>query len=170
MNAMAEDHELSESQLRLKNKVLNSGRGITIEQAIGRASNAIKSLRADFASIGERDLDRMRSVIAAMGEKDANHTELSSKLYIICHEMRGTAGTFGFQVASIAANKLCHLMDTNRPMFDSGNALAIAAAKVHIDAISLILTHGPATTIGPAENNMLDGLSALAKKLEPTPA
>lgn len=170
MNAMAEDHGLSETQLALKNKVTKSGKGITIDQAVSRASNAIKSLRADFSSIGEQDVDRMRAVLGEMSNDGADHTELSTKLYVICHEMRGTAGTFGYQVASIAANKLCHLMDINRPLFDSGDDTAIAAAKVHVDAIGLILINGPTTTIGRAENNMLDGLSAVAKKLEPTSA
>lgn len=167
---MAEEFELSESQLRLKNKVLNSGRGITIEQAISRASNAIKSLSADFSSIGERDLDRMRDVLGRMKADGADHADLSRKLYVICHEMRGTAGTFGYQVASIAANKLCCLIDNNQELFNNGDPTAIAAAKVHIDAVGLVLNHGPASAIGPAENNMLDGLSALAKKLQPTTA
>ncbi|MEM1398666.1 MAG: hypothetical protein AAGF58_02235 [Pseudomonadota bacterium] len=162
---MSDDSQLTDAQRRLKNKVLNSGRGITMEQAITRSSMAVKALQADFASIAERDLNRMREINGEMQTSGADHGKLTDKLYDVCHELRGTAGTFGFKVTSVAANKLCRLIDANREMFVAGETRAILAAKVHIDAIGLDLTHGPSTMIGEAENRMLDGLSALAKKL-----
>jgi len=163
---MANEPELSDAQKRLKSKVLESGRGITMEQAVTRSNMAVKALKADFANIGQRDLGRMRELIDSMQADGVNYADLTDKLYGVSHELRGTAGTFGFQLTSIAANKLCHMLDGNRELFDSGDARAISAAKVHIDAIGLDLSHGPSTSLGQAENRMLDGLSALAKKLQ----
>lgn len=163
---MDNEPELSEAQKRLKNKVLNSGRGITMEQAVTRSNMAIKALKADFANVGQRDLGRMREIIDSMQSDGVDYPDLADKLYGVSHELRGTAGTFGFQLTSIAANKLCHMLDGNRDLFDAGDVRAVSAAKVHVDAIALDLTHGPSTSLGPAENRMLDGLSALAKKLQ----
>lgn len=163
---MPNDTELSEAQKRLKDKVVNSGRGITIEQAVTRSTMAVKALKADFANIGQRDLGRMREIVTEMLTDSADHTDLTQKLYEVSHELRGTAGTFGFQLTSIAANKLCHMLDGNRELFDAGDSRAVSAAKVHVDAIGLDLTHGPSTNLGQAENRMLDGLSAIAKKLQ----
>lgn len=163
---MDNEPELSEAQKRLKNKVLNSGRGITMEQAVTRSNMAVKALKADFANVGQRDLGRMREIIDSMQGDGVDYPDLANKLYSVSHELRGTAGTFGFQLTSIAANKLCHMLDGNRDLFDAGDVRAVSAAKVHVDAIALDLTHGPSTSLGQAENRMLDGLSALAKKLQ----
>lgn len=167
---MVKENELSEAQIRLKKKVVNTGRGLTFEQATGRADKVVKMMSDEFAELSGDELAQMQEVVARMKDGEANHGELAKKLFAVCHEMRATAGTFGFQVASIAASKLCALLENNPDLFSTGNPMAVSAAKVHLDAIGLVLHGGPSSKIGPAEARMLDGLSAVAKKLQPANA
>ena len=166
---MTEEIELTEAQLHLRDKVLNSGRGITIEQAITRATNVIKAMSADFAITGDRDVERMRDVVGRMERGDGAYDEMTKELFLVSHDVRGTAGTFGYNTASIAANKLCRLIEDNTALFDDGDGKAIEAAKVHSEAIALVLSQKPSDRMGLAENNLLDGLSAIGKKLGAAP-
>lgn len=123
------------------------------DDPIARAEKALQDLSGEFDGWMENECDRLASAHTAM-EMNRSDTGTREELLRAAHDIKGSAATFGYPTAAVAAESLCRIIE-HAPDFDTVPAELIAH---HVNAIQAIVR----------ENDRIDalGVSAqLSKKL-----
>ncbi len=123
------------------------------DDPIARAEKALQELSSEFDGWMENECDRLASAHTAM-EMNRGDTGTREELLRAAHDIKGSAATFGYPTAAVAAESLCRIIE-HAPDFDQVPPELIAH---HVNAIQAIVR----------ENDRIDalGVSAqLSKKL-----
>lgn len=132
--------------------------GLRPEEAIERARIALVDFRNTYEKLVAADVKRLKAEsdqILAESGKSRPHLE---RLYLIAHEMRGQAGTFGMPLLTEIGEYLCHFVENiGEPR---GRDLVIL--DLHVEAMRLVIAEGGAPD-GPATSDMMAGLRTIAE-------
>lgn len=95
---------------------------------IAAAEAAVEELRGVFLAALTADLDRIDAAVAGAADPAAREVRLDD-LYTLCHDLKGQAGSFGFDLVTEIAGALCNHLRTARPASSRDVAVAAAYAR-----------------------------------------
>jgi hypothetical protein len=105
------DHEIIIPHSKLSEAVTVTDRDFTPDiDAIARAERALAGLSGEFAGWMQAECDRLEAArmhVRSMGLSYQTREEL----FRAAHDIRGQGTTFGYPLAAIAADSLCHLLE-----------------------------------------------------------
>jgi hypothetical protein len=138
-------------------KLLETPGGVSVGQALSKASAALESIRESCMQA----LDQKLVVLANMAERPANASR-DEAMYLLANEIFNESGSFGLSELSAAAYSLCTLLDS-----EDRSSRRAAAIRVHIDSMRA-LRHPDMAGDQAARAAVLEGLRNLtARQIEP---
>ncbi|MEM7197411.1 MAG: response regulator [Pseudomonadota bacterium] len=94
----------------LLGKVVSGGGPPTKAQLL-KAQNANNTASVSYVKRLSHDLHRLRSIIEALPNLTGQPPELLQTLHNLCHDIRGTAGSFGYESITQLADNLCNMAE-----------------------------------------------------------
>ena len=120
---------------RLGRALVRIGDGQDIDsEAVRCAEAAVASLESqfpDWLAAGCERLDRARKRVVDSGGEPASRREL----FMVAHDMRGEAASFGFPLVGRIADSLCDLVEATPPE----RAIPAELLASHVDSIRAIV-------------------------------
>lgn len=99
-------------------------------EALARAEAALARLADRYLDWAEADLARLEATLAALLAEPGLQAEHMAQLFLVAHDMKGQAATFGYPLVSELGNRLCRLIETRQSPTQSGwdDVAALVAA------------------------------------------
>lgn len=114
------------------------------DDPVARAEKALQELSSEFDGWMESECDRLAAAHTAMEMKGID-PETREELLRAAHDIKGSAATFGYPTAAVAAESLCRIIE-HSPDFDKVPPELIAH---HVNAIQAIVReHGRIDALG----------------------
>ena len=132
-------------------ELLGGGAFTEREALIARAESAIEGLRAGFREEASRQIERLEAAFAALSADPASGLE---ELFAAAHEIKGQAGSFGYELLAHVCEWLCRVVDGRRPLDKS----AIDAIGHHVMAARVIVERDVRGLGGPLCSALLRDL------------
>lgn len=154
---------------RLRHKV-HSPAGLAPDTMISRAATAIDAMRDGYRHRLAEKIGAISDLLQMPGIADpVGGAPLRAQTYRLAHDIKGTAGTFGFALASAVAGSLCRVLADGTV----GEALYSAVLGAHRDALELIaqavIARDDAGLDGPSASQLLGGLTRAAARVSQPP-
>ena len=111
-----------------------TGSGGVDPEAVKRAEAAIAGLKGRFERDASEQVVRLQNLQARFAA-GAEPGETLAEIFQLAHELRGQAGTFGYDLLSRVGNLLCRYAERG----DIGSARGASVLKALIDALAAIL-------------------------------
>jgi chemotaxis protein histidine kinase CheA len=144
----------------LRKAKVGSGRAKLDKGLLEVAEQAISDMQGDFAEWVLDDLKTMDATVVTLKSGSGDCAKARSELYRMALDLKGQAGSFGYQmVTAIAAS----LLDFISPREDI-TGFDVGVAEAHIGAIRAILAEKARDDAGETGQALLDGLSVLVAK------
>ena len=132
--------------------------------AVARAEQIVEQMKEGYEARLEIELENILAMFAAMQELDEYDLD---KLHDQVHEVRGEAGTFGYDLVSDIGKLLCELLSPIETV-SNGDQKAINA---HLKAMHTVVAQQVKGTGPDVAKQIAQGLAAIvAKSRSPTDA
>lgn len=150
----------------LKNKVAFDENGIDSEM-LKQADEAVAALTDSYIFSAEKDAEDMKAVFLGIARKRNWRCEDMQRLYLLSHDMKGQAGTYGYHLLSKVCDKLCRFLEQGAEIKSQISDLDLQVMDVHIRAIEFVLKNHLTDEYKQQGDELLKGLeSALQKALK----
>ena len=150
----------------LKNKVIFDENGIDTEK-LKQADEAVAALTDSYIFSAEKDVEDMKAVFVGITRKMNWRCEDMQRLYLLTHDMKGQAGTYGYHLLSNVCHKLCRFLEQGSEIKPEMSELDLQVIDVHIRAIEFILKNHLTDECRQQGDELLKGLEeALQKALK----
>ena len=145
----------------LKNKVVK-GRGVDLSTVEERAEALVASLKVEYLERVQEQLDRMERLIrSACDEADAGCGMTLEALSRISHEIKGQAGTFGFDLITTIGTSLCdYVEEVEKPGADD-----VTVVEIHVNAMRVVVAENIQGDGGKMGRQLLAGMRAMVTKM-----
>lgn len=111
-----------------------TGSGGVDPEAVKRAEMAVAGLRGGFERTASDQVARLQNLQARFAG-GAEPDDALAEIFQLAHELRGQAGTFGYDLLSRVGDLLCRYAERG----DTGSARGASVLKALIDALAAIL-------------------------------
>jgi len=128
------------------------------DDRLAMAEAAIAALKDDYKNQLQVDTQRLSSIWAAGDPLDPD-TECMEALFSIAHNLKGQAGTFGYDLVTLTAASLCELLHDGRPGMDKTKAIG-----QHVSVLNRIVEKNVVGTGGKMGAKVIEALQALSGK------
>lgn len=129
-----------------------------LEAALRAAEEAVAELAANFTVWAGEDLDRAAAALERAKLAPGTNQSHLSEVFGICHNIKGQAGSFGYDLMTRIAGMLC---DYIRDIGDAGQE-ALGIVDGHLMALRFILDNEIEGDGGEVGQKLIDKLSAVA--------
>ena len=143
----------------LRSKVKVGGPGAVNSEALERAENIIASLGDEYLTWARDDLKKLDEAFAKVKETPANKEEIGA-VYKIVHEIKGSGGSFGYDMITVVSDQLCKFIEK----LESVGARESAVIQLHLDALKIVIAKGMKGDGGEAGRQLLQGLRGVIAK------
>lgn len=147
----------------LKNKVIFDENGIDAEK-LKQADEAVAALTDTYIFSAEKDAEDMKAVFVGITRKMNWRCEDMQRLYLLSHDMKGQAGTYGYHLLSQICGKLCRFLEQGAEIKPQMSDLDLQVIDVHIRAIEFILKNHLTDECRQQGDELLKGLEEAMKK------
>lgn len=149
----------------LTRKVRVGGPGAVDDMVLQRAEKVVEDMAEDYLEWVKDDLNNLQKAIetgASNPEAWKDHVE---DAFHIAHDMKGQGGSFDYMLVTAIAKQLCDFLE----QIDKFGAKEVATAKLHVDALRLVLGKRLTGDGGKVGRQLLGGLGMVLKKIGPAP-
>ena len=123
---------------------------------LAMAEAAIAALKDDYKEQLQADTQQLSSIWSG---SDALDAECAEALFSIAHNLKGQAGTFGYDLVTLAAASLCDLLRGGQPGGEKAKAVGH-----HISVLNRIVEKDVVGTGGEMGAKVIKALHALSKE------
>ncbi|MGQ0663178.1 MAG: Hpt domain-containing protein [Pseudomonadota bacterium] len=141
----------------IRNKVVEMAG--TADAKLVHVERMVEKLSGNYETWVKADVERMRAILDGQWADPSAREQGARALYLVAHDIKGQAGTFGFQLVTSIAALLCKYLNTVPAERQRGPELG-----AHIDAISKILGLGIKGDGGPIGTQILASLSRFCRQ------
>jgi len=145
----------------LKNKVGTGGPGAVDLEALERAEEVIAGMTDSYLDWVAEDLKKIESAYEALAAATGDRKAEMEAIFQVAHDIKGQGGSFGYDLMTAIGNELCRLIEKAETIGPG----EIEAAKVHIDALKLVIAGDMKGQGGKEGEQMLSGLQQVCDKL-----
>lgn len=145
------------TQNDLKDKVGSLPTQISEDQ-LADIDNAIQGLSDEFLVAIEEQINQMLPLFDKVrkGENELHD------LFVVAHDIKGQAGTFGYPLITFVGNELCRFIEKiKEPYTDEMFEVVLA----HISTMSALFKNKVTGEGGETEHKILDGLEEITQKV-----
>ena len=108
-----------------------------LEAALRAAEDAVAELAANFTVWVGEDLDKARAALDRAKSSDPIERTAVDEIFGICHNIKGQAGSFGYDLMTQVAAKLCDFLRNTDVVAQS----SLGVIEGHLMALRFILDH-----------------------------
>ncbi|MAU41824.1 MAG: hypothetical protein CMF31_09395 [Kordiimonas sp.] len=145
----------------LRDKLRSVSSGISEREAIERANQAIDSLKNDYSKALAKDLSDLFESFQNFETEVARSNGKDTQLFAKSFEIKGLAGTFGYDVVSQVCASLCQVLSEINPQ----HAQYIAAIESHIGALRALIQEKALDQNSPIAQAIIRELTTLTAKM-----
>lgn len=137
------------------------GAGGVDEEALRKAEALIANLQGDYLVWASEDAEHL---VKALGPLEANPSDKAAReeLFRIAHDMKGQGGSFGYDLVTVVGDRLCRLLEK---LPDSLSSSQMAAIRLHVQTINLIIAQRMEGDGGAAGAELVTGLDKVNEKI-----
>lgn len=153
---------------RLGQKV--EGSGPISPEMLEKANAVIAELSPQYLGWAARDLDALRSAMAAIEQGDESSLPRVQAAYHVAHEMKGQGTTFNYPLVTELAQSICRIIDGASHLDDA----TIDLLEAHVNALQRVIDEKLSGDGGDAGEELLNRLDRqrdahpnLARELPP---
>ena len=106
------------------------------------------------------DLKKIEQAFSALESASGDKKEEMNGVFQVSHDIKGQGGSFGYDLMTAIGNELCRFIEKA----DKVGVGEIAAIKLHIDALKLVIAQDLKGTRGKEGEKMLSGLQQICDK------
>lgn len=118
-----------------KKKVIK-GQGLNLRDIEVRADKAIETLQVDYIPLIRQELAVIDDAIAkARSKSAAEREEVLLNVHRVAHDIRGQAGTFGYQLITTIGGSLCSYIEDAEGM----DSIQLKVIEIHADAMRAVV-------------------------------
>jgi chemotaxis protein histidine kinase CheA len=111
--------------------------GETDAVRIERVEAVLRGLKGEYLAWARQDCDKLERAFAlARAATEDERVEAMRAVFVIAHEIKGTGGSFGYDLVSRIGDRLCRLIES-RKTYDEAE---LAIVRAHIDALSTVVS------------------------------
>ncbi|MDP6691996.1 MAG: hypothetical protein QF384_21065 [Alphaproteobacteria bacterium] len=146
-------------EIQVANKLkIKVGPGVGADPgAVDTAERIVESMKADYEKRLESEI---RDLLEAFDKMRYGGDFDLDLLYDKSHEIRGEAGTFGYQLISDIGKLLCELLSP----LEQASAAEIEAIGAHLKAMQTVVAQRVKGTGPEVAQQIVQGLNAIVKK------
>jgi hypothetical protein len=145
------------NRIRQKVRVIPGG---DVADLMARIERAMLRLSDEFMHIYAADVERIDMHIGvALGDPNARQAAVRT-IRESLHDLRGQAGTFGYELATQISDSACKFIDTT----DSFGETELAVLSMHIEALKVVSQNNLKGDGGAMGSELLSGLDAVIKR------
>lgn len=148
--------EVVENPNRIAQKV-RAIPGGNVDALLQRVEKAMENLSDEFVSIYHEDVERIG---ARMTEALADPTEMDaavSAIRVSLHDLRGQAGTFGYELVIRISDSACKFIDLS----DRFGRVELMVLNMHVDALRAVKQQDVRGEGGTTGIDLMNGLRAV---------
>ncbi len=159
--------EIIKPPSQLRDKVTVGGPNAVGPEAIARAEQAIADLGDNYLEWAQEDLVKIQTAFAELDNEGGEDREaVLKRIFSVAHDMKGQGGSFGYELVTSVGNLLCRLIE--RLDGSVTPATENEAIRIHIDAMSLVISSQMKGEGGPEGMAILKGIQQMGTKLVPS--
>lgn len=144
----------------LRKAKIGNGPAKLDKKLLAGAEQAITNMQGDFSNWVQDDLKAMDAAVAILKSVDADRKKARNDLYRMAIDLKGQAGSFGYQMVTTIAGSLLDFISTREDI----SGFDIDVVESHIGAIRAILVENAREDAGKTGQALFDGLSRLVTK------
>ncbi|MEX2642825.1 MAG: Hpt domain-containing protein [Acetobacterales bacterium] len=164
-NATVKTGDVLEPSEDLKRKVRVGGPGAVDDLVLQRAEKVVEDMAEDYLEWVKGDLTNLQKAIeSAASEPEAWRSHVDDAFHV-AHDMKGQGGSFNYMLVTAIAKQLCEFLES----VEKFGAKETATAKLHVDALRLVLGKRLTGDGGKVGRQLLGGLGMVIKKIGPAP-
>jgi len=140
--------------------------GLTLAQLAEHAAQAVQAIAADYPGVLRADVAELRALARAWtGTTDL---PIVNDIYRKAHDIKGQAGTFGYELVGRIGASLCRMLDGARQGAGVPPQLVPLVAsglEVHVGAVLMVVDGNMKGAGGVVGETLMTGLDAVAEKI-----
>jgi len=131
---------------------------------LAQAEAMMAALQGDYLVWAEGDVAALFKAIDALESGAGDLTAAKAEVFRVAHDMKGQGGTFGYDLITLAGNRLCRFLEK---VGDPLTAAQVEAIRIHAEAIRTVLSSRTQGDGGSSGEEMLAALDRAAQKALP---
>jgi chemotaxis protein histidine kinase CheA len=152
--------EVIENPHRLSQKV-RAIPGGDVDALLARVEATLQKLGGEYRRIYDEDVQRIDMHFETARQEPSQAADSIKAIRVCLHDMRGQAGTFGFDLATRIADSACKFIDMSGGRIEAKEMLVLA---VHVDALKVVNTNNIKGDGGPVGKELIAGLAAVIER------
>jgi chemotaxis protein histidine kinase CheA len=154
-----DEHEAIEPPDFMKS-VMVKGRGPDIDAIQKRADQALRALEDDYLAQADKDLRGIEAALSGLAANGEGRERGLRAVHRIAHDMRGQAGTFGYDLVTVIGSSLCSYLEEAEDL----DTVRLQAVQIHVDSMRAVLKGRITGQGGKLGRELLTGMQALVAK------
>lgn len=151
--------EFVENPNRIAQKV-RAVPGGEVDILLERVDQAMSKLTVEFLEIYHEDVERIGMHMVTALDDPAEMTVSVQAIRASLHDLRGQAGTFGYQLVTQISDSACKFIDLS----DSFGRTELMVLGMHVDALRAVKQQSISGKGGAIGTQLMDGLQAVILK------
>ena len=144
----------------LKKKVVKDA-GPDVEEVVARADQALHGMRDVYLLLAQEEIQVMEAAIARARACDGEERDAALReVFDVAHEMRGQAGSFGYDLATVISTSLCDYIEDVAQV----DARRLDAIAIHADALKAVIGGRIEGDGGKDGRRLLGGMKVMVEK------
>lgn len=151
--------EVIENPNRIAQKV-RAIPGGDVDVLLDRVEMAMSNLTDEFVEIYHEDVERIGMHMVTALDDPAEMTEAVQAIRTSLHDLRGQAGTFGYQLVTQISDSACKFID----LTEGFGRAELMVLGMHVDALRAVKQQSISGKGGAAGTQLMDGLRSVIRK------
>lgn len=132
--------------------------GGDVEALLAKVEKTLQKLGGEYRRIYDEDVQRIDMHFETARREPGEAPSAIHAIRACLHDLRGQAGTFGYDLATQIADSACKFIDLSGDVTDHTGMLVLS---VHIDALKVVNTNNIRGDGGPVGKELISGLHAV---------
>lgn len=151
--------EIVQNPNRISQKV-RAVPGGNVDALLDRVEKAVERLSDEFVSIYYEDVERIGMHMSTALEDPGEMRDSVGAIRACLHDLRGQAGTFGFELVTRISDSACKFIDLS----DTFERTELMVLNMHVDALRAVKQQKMSGDGGEVGAQLLGGLQAVIRK------
>ncbi len=147
----------------MKSKVKEGGPGAVTAETLERAQAVISQKTDAYSKLVKEDLKKLLLGVERLKSSLAEPQEALKEMFAVSHNIKGQAGSFGYDILTKIADRLCRIID----YLDSVTARELKVIDLCILSMHLVVANSDQGKASKDNQALLEGLDLIIAKFFP---
>lgn len=147
----------------MKSKVKEGGPGAVTEETLERAQSVISQETDAYSKLVKENLKKLLLGVEQLKSSLAEPQEALNEIFIVSHNIKGQAGSFGYDILTKIADRLCRIID----YLDSVKPRELKVIDLCVLSMHLVVANSDQGKSSKDNQALLEGLDLIIAKFFP---